>query len=166
MRLTIAALLLSGSLLLAGCGGGEKSSSSSSSSAATADPVDEKEWAGEVADVCRKGEKAAEKAAAEGQQKGLEQGELIAYVLDESVPIQKNLVEDLDAIEAPEDLQDDYDQFVDRLRDGLPLYEQLADAVRENKRNPELEAEFEQLVQDTRPFAVKHGLKACLADQN
>ena len=157
MRLSLAALLLSGSLLLAGCGGDDSSSSSSGG---------EREWAGEVADVCRQSEKAAAEAAAEGRQKGLEQGELIAYVLDESVPIQKDLVADLDAIEAPADLQDDYDQFVDRLRDGLPLYEQLADAVRENKRNPELEAEFEQLGQDTRPFAEEHDLKACLADQN
>jgi len=156
MRLSLA-LLLSGSLLIAGCG-----DDSSSSAGATT----EKEWAGEVTDVCRKSEDAAKKAAAEGQQKGLGQQELIAYVLDESIPIQKNLVEDLDAIEAPEDIQDDYDQFVSRLRKGLPLFEQLADAVRENKRDPELEAEFKQLGQDTRPFAEEHGLKACLADQS
>ena len=156
MRLSLA-LLLSGSLLIAGCG-----DDSSSSSGATT----EKEWAGEVTDVCRKSEDAARKAAAKGQQKGLGQQELIAYVLDESIPIQKNLVEDLDAIEAPEDIQDDYDQFVSRLREGLPLFEQLADAVRENKRDPELEAEFKELGQDTRPFAEEHGLKACLADQS
>jgi hypothetical protein len=154
MRLSLA-LLLSGSLLIAGCGGGDESSATT-----------EKEWAGEVTDVCRKSEDAARKAAAKGQQKGLGQQELIAYVLDESIPIQKNLVEDLDAIEAPEDIQDDYDQFVSRLREGLPLFEQLADAVRENKRDPELEAKFKQLGQDTRPFAEEHGLKACLADQS
>ena len=158
MRLSLA-LLVSGSLLIAGCGGGDDSSSSSGATT-------EKEWAGEVADVCRKSEAAAKKAATEGQQKGLGQQELIAYVLDESIPIQKNLVEDLDAIEAPEDIQDDYDQFVSRLREGLPLFEQLADAVRENKRDPELEAKFKQLGQDTRPFAEEHGLKACLADQS
>ena len=157
MRLSIA-LLLSGSLLIAGCGGGDDSSSSSGATT-------EKEWAGEVADVCRKSEDAAKQAAEEGQRKGLGQQELIAYVLDESVPIQKDLVEDLDGIEAPEDIQGDYDQFVGRLREGLPLFEQLADAVRENKRDPELEAEFKQLGQDTRPFAEEHGLKACLADQ-
>ena len=154
MRLSLA-LLLSGSLLIAGCGGGDESSATT-----------EKEWAGEVTDVCRKSEDAARKAAAKGQRKGLGQQELIAYVLDESVPIQKDLVEDLDAIEAPEDIQDDYDQFVGRLREGLPLFEQLADAVRENKRDPELEAKFKQLGQDTRPFAEEHGLKACLADQS
>ncbi len=153
MRLSLT-LLLSGSLLIAGCGGGDESSGTT-----------EKEWAGKVADVCRKSEDAARKAATEGQQKGLGQQELIAYVLDESVPIQKNLVDDLDAIEAPGDIQDDYDQFVGRLREGLPLFEQLADAVRENKRDPELEAEFKQLGQDTRPFAEEHGLKACLADR-
>ena len=112
MRLSLA-LLLSGSLLIVGCGGDDSATSSGATT--------EKEWAGKVTDVCRKSEDAARKAAAEGERKGLGQQELIAYVLDESVPIQKDRVEDLDAIEAPEGIQGDYDQFVGRLREGRPL---------------------------------------------
>src|ERR1044072_8050385 len=120
MRLSLA-LLLTGTLLIAGCGGGDDPGSSSKPSASAtkaASAASEKEWAAEVTNVCTKSQKAARKAAVEGQQKGLEQRALVAYVLDKSIPIQKDLVEDLDAIEAPADIQGDYDQLVSQTRAG------------------------------------------------
>ena len=87
-------------------------------------------------------------------------------MLEQSVPAQRDLVDDLDAIEAPEGIQEDYDEFVAKLRDGLPLFEKLARAVRENEQDPQLEGDLEQLGLQTRPFALEHGLRACLPDQS
>lgn len=162
MRLS-PALLISGCLLFSGCGGGDDAEPAAKG---TPDPAEEKAWAGKVTGVCRDAESAAKKTAADAQEQGLQGRELVAEVLEKSIPVQRGLIDDLDAIDAPEQIQGDYDQFVSTLRDGLPLYEKLAKAVRENDQDPQLEKDLKQLGEKTRPFAVEHGLDECLPDQS
>ena len=65
---------------------------------------------------------------------------------------------------APPELQEDFDRFVDRIRETLPLFERLADTTREGREDPELTTELAGVAADTRPFATEHGLNDCLTD--
>jgi len=89
-------------------------------------------------------------------------------VLDKSVPVQRRMVGQLAGVEAPEKISEDYNFFVERLRQSLPLFKQLADAVRDNdeQAGAVIQPQLEDLAADTRPFALKHGLRACLPDQS
>ena len=138
MRLSLL-ILIAGSLLIAGCGGGETSSSSTSTptatatASATAEATTEKEWASKVTAVCRQNQKQARKLVADVQGEGLTGRELAAEVLDRSVPLERRLVDKLGAVPAPDATQDDFDQFVGRLRDARPCSSSSATAIRKNE---------------------------------
>ena len=168
MRLTLL-LLISGSLLAAGCGGGDETSSSSTptpTATATAAGPSKEAWAAEVTSICKENQRESRKVIAEVQGEGLRGDELAVEVLDRSIPYQRRLVDELAAVQAPGEIAEDYDAFVERLRQALPLLRQLRDAVRKPKQYPALEQQFRDLAADTRPFALEHGLRECLPDQS
>ena len=172
MRLPLL-VLLAGSLLAAGCGGDDDSASSSkpnptstATPAKTADAATEKEWASKVTSVCKQSQKRSLALVAKLQRQGLQGQELAAETLDRSVPLLRRMLGDLESVPAPAAIQDDYDAWVKRLSDSVPLFEQLGDTVKENKADPELETKLKDLAADTRPFAIEHGLKACLPDKS
>jgi hypothetical protein len=82
------------------------------------------------------------------------------------LPLLRRLFGELEAVPAPEAIQDDYAAWVKRLRASLPLFEQIGESIRKNQADPDLEAEVKDLAADTRPFALEHHLKACLPDQS
>jgi hypothetical protein len=172
MRLPLL-VLVAGSLLTAGCGSeGDGDSASKSKPASTATPAktvgatSEKEWAAEVSAVCKDSQKQTAELARKVQGEGLQGQELAAETLERSLPLLRRLFGELEAVPAPEAIQDDYAAWVKRLRASLPLFEQIGESIRKNQADPELEAEVKDLAADTRPFALEHHLKACLPDQS
>ena len=150
-------LLMLGSLLIAtGCGGDDDSNGNAD--------VGEREWAAEVNSICRENRDRVGELVNEVRAEGLPRNEAAAEVLERSQEIQEELLDRMAAVDAPEDLQGDFDRFLDDLRDSLPLFEQLADAVRAGKNDPELNTELLQVAARTRPFATEHDLNNCLTD--
>ena len=87
-----------------------------------------------------------------------------ADVIERSIPVQEDLLGRLREVEVPGDVREDYTAFLDRIESSLPLFDDLAEAVRRNREDPELTTEFAQIAADTRPFANEHGLTECLPD--
>ena len=144
--------------LLAACGGDDKDEASGERT--------EQAWAAEVNAVCRDNQEATRGTADEVRETGLGQREATAEVLARSVPIERRLLARLGKVPAPAALERDYTRFLDRLGDTLPLLGQLATVVRENREDPELTTKLTKIAADTRPFATKHRLTACLPDAN
>jgi hypothetical protein len=150
-------LLLLGSLLIAtGCGGDDDSDGNADAS--------EREWAAEVNSICRENRDRVGELVNEVRAEGLTRNEAAAEVLERSRGMQEELLERMGAVGTPADLQGDFDRFLDELRDSLPLFERLADAVRAGRNDPELNTELLQVAARTRPFASEHGLHNCLTD--
>jgi hypothetical protein len=87
-----------------------------------------------------------------------------AEVLERSMPLQERLLDRMAAVQAPADLQGEFDRFVEGVRESLPLFQRLADTVRAEKNDPELNTELLEVAAETRPFATEHRLNNCLTD--
>jgi LPS sulfotransferase NodH len=150
-------LLLLGSLLIAtGCGGDDDSDGNADAS--------EREWAAEVNSICRENRDRVGELVNEVRAEGLTRNEAAAEVLERSQGTQEELLDRMAAVDTPEDLRGDFDRFINQIRDSLPLFERLADAVRAGKNDPELNTELLEVAARTRPFATEHDLNNCLAD--
>ena len=123
------------------------------------------DWAAQVNAICERNEKETQKIAAKAQDE-LEANDarLSAEIIERTVPLQKDLLAELGDVEPPEDIAEDYDAFLARIDDGVDLLPRLAESLRSGKEDPELAAKFEEIAQDTRPFAAEHGLDACVPD--
>ena len=126
--------------------------------------VREDEWAAEVNEICRENRDRSIAIATEVGREGLTGNEAAAEVLERAQPLQEELIEKVAGVPAPPELQEDFDRFVDRIRETLPLFERLADTTREGREDPELNMELAEVAADTRPFATEHGLTDCLTD--
>ena len=170
--------VLSVTLALAGCGGEESSKPSASSSGkptpsatptatatATAEGPSEKEWAADVTAICKRNKREVARIVSDVRAEGLSGNKGAKAVLLRSVPVQRRLLAKLDAVEAPAAISEDYNFFVERLKQAVPLFKSLALSLDNRKALAVLEPEFKEIAADTRPFAVEHGLKACLPDQ-
>jgi hypothetical protein len=73
---------------------------------------------------------------------------------------------DLRELDAPEDLQADWDAFLDQVNEAYDLFPQLADATREGDRAQlgELAQRFQEIARQTRPFAEDNDLTDCLPE--
>jgi hypothetical protein len=149
-------LLLCSVLIGAGCGGDDDSDGNRD--------VSERKWAAEVNSICRQNRDRVGELVNEVRAEGLSRNEAAAEVLDRSHGVQEELLDRMAAVDTPADLQGEFDRFLDDLRDSLPLFEQLAGAVRAGKNDPELNTELLQVAARTRPFATDHGLNNCLTD--
>ena len=134
--------------------------------ATTTEGPSEKEWRAKVIAVCKRNEGASRKIAEGAHAEGLRGRALLKAILRRSVPVQNRLLDRLEAIEAPAPISEDYNYFVQRLRQAVPLLEQLAASLGDREALAALRRNFEDATADTRPFATEHGLKACLPDQS
>jgi hypothetical protein len=149
-------LLLCSLLIGAGCGGDDDSNGDAD--------VSEREWAAKVNAICRENRDQVRELVVEVRAERLPRNEAAAEVLERSQEIQEELLDRMAAIDTPKDLRGDFDRFLDELRDSLPLFERLADNVRADRNDPELNTELLQVAGRTRPFATQHGLNNCLTD--
>lgn len=147
-RFLVALLLIAG---LGACGGGED--------------ADTGDWKKEVTAICEDTTAQVTDLAEEIAAEGAGQQAASAEVLERSVPLVEDQLDRLRDVEVPDDLSSDYEAFVDGVGEALPLFDDLADAVREGQQpDSRLTTEFARIAAETRPFATEHGLTACLAD--
>ncbi|MEA2167664.1 MAG: hypothetical protein QOF76_964 [Solirubrobacteraceae bacterium] len=87
----------------------------------------------------------------------------LARVLDKSRPLERQLLGKLRAVDVPPDVRTDYTGFVDRIADEAPLFGDLSAVLRSGKEDPVLTAKLKAIAADTKPFAAKYALAACLS---
>jgi hypothetical protein len=144
-------------LVLAGCG--------------SSGPSPE-EFTAEANRVCRDGEANVARIVEEEQARIEREGadvdpeQAAADVLERATEEYEPYMDRLRAIEAPEDLKDDWEAFLDRIEEAFDLFPRLAEATRtgDSAELTELTTRFTQIAGDTRPFAQRHGLDDCLPE--
>ena len=166
MRLLVL-LALCCSVCLVACGGDDEEAAPTGSGAAaeSASGGGSEDWTTEVNAVCKRSQAETKKLAARAQEDTQATDEkLTAEIIERSVPLQQELLDELGGVEPPEELAGEYDDFLARIGDGVELFPRLADSIRSGKEDQELAAEFEAIADDTRPFAQEHGLDACVPE--
>jgi hypothetical protein len=157
--------------LLAGCGGGDDEGGGDGDEGGGG--VTREEFVAEANRICREGEEKLSGITQDAQQKiqqaksQAEQQEVVADVLDQTVEEYRPVLEDLQAIEAPEELSEDWTKFLDGIQQAFDKFPELADATREGDREKleSLTSDFTRIASDTRPFAERNDLQDCLPDQ-
>jgi DNA-binding PadR family transcriptional regulator len=151
--------------LLAGCGGGDDGDSGGGPS--------REQFVADANAVCRDGEKKIQEISEQGRQE-LEQAssdaqrrDAVGDVLEQTAEEYRPYLDRLKGLEAPEDLADDWSNFVDGITEAFDLIPELADATRENDEQQlsQLARRFSAIAEDTRPFAEDTGLDDCLPDE-
>jgi chromosome segregation ATPase len=156
--------------LLAGCGGGDDDEGGNEGGGGG---VTREEFVAEANRICREGEEKLSDITQDAQQKiqqaesQAEQQEVVADVLDQTVEEYRPVLEDLQAVEAPEELSEDWTRFLDGIQQAFDKFPELADATREGDREKleSLTSDFTRIATDTRPFAERNDLQDCLPDQ-
>ena len=148
------------SVALVSCGGDDEEPATGSGSGSG-----DADWTDEVNAICRQNRDDTQRIAAEVQEDVGTGVKATAEIIDRSTDSSKALIGDLRDIEPPDDISEDYDAFLDRIEEGTDLYPELADSIRERKEDPELAKQFEELANQTRPFAQEHELTDCVPDQ-
>ncbi|HWM08015.1 MAG TPA: hypothetical protein VNO82_01685 [Solirubrobacteraceae bacterium] len=156
--------------LLAGCGGGDDDEGGNEGGGSG---VTREEFVAEANRICREGEEKLSGITQDAQQKiqqaksQAEQQEVVADVLDQTVEEYRPVLEDLQAVEAPEELSEDWTKFLEGIQQAFDKFPELADATREGDREKleSLTSDFTRIATDTRPFAERNDLQDCLPDQ-
>jgi hypothetical protein len=91
---------------------------------------------------------------------------LVKAVFERSFPATRRYLNQLGEVQAPEAISEDYNFFVERLKQSVPLIKALPQSLDNKRALAVLQAEFKDVAADTRPFAIEHDLKACLPDQS
>jgi sigma54-dependent transcription regulator len=139
-------------LVLAGCGGSGPS---------------EEEFAEEANRICREGEATVGRTVEQLQARtDADSQEITADVLERSAEEYEPYMDRLREVEAPDELEGEWAAFLRRIEEAFGLFPRLAEATRSGDREElsELTTRFAQIADDTRPFAQRHGLNACLPD--
>ena len=152
--------------LLAGCGGGDDGDSGGG------DGPSREEFVADANEICRDGEEKIQEITSQGQQE-LQQAssdkqrrDAVGDLLEQTAEEYRPYLDRLNDLEAPEDLADDWSNFVDGITEAFDLIPELADATRENDKQKlsELTRKFSAIAEETRPFAEGAGLDDCLPD--
>ena len=152
--------------LLAGCGGGDDGDSGGG------DGPSREEFVADANEICRDGEEKIQEITSQGQQE-LQQAssdkqrrDAVGDLLEQTAEEYRPYLDRLNDLEAPEDLADDWSNFVDGITEAFDLIPELADATRENDKQKlsELTRKFSAIAEETRPFAERAGLDDCLPD--
>jgi chromosome segregation ATPase len=162
-------LLLSlavGLAALAGCGGDDGDSGGD-------DAPTREEWVADANAICREGEQKIDEVSSDAQERiqgahsPEERQRAVADVLKETADEYRPYLDRLAELEAPADIQDEWERFVADVREAFDLIPELADATSDGDREKleELTSRFSRIATDTRPFAERAGLEDCLPEQ-
>jgi hypothetical protein len=169
MTRTLLALVL-GLAILAGCGGGDDNGGGGGGEA-----MSQEDFVAEANKICREGEEKINAKAQEVQEKIQQAGEnaeqqqkAVADVLEETAKEYDPYLERLKNLNPPQDLQADWDRFLNGINEAFDLIPDLAGATRDGDRDKlsELTTKFSQIAGDTRPFAQKYQLDDCLPENS
>jgi hypothetical protein len=147
--------------LLTACGDdGGPAKTAEAAPSATAQP----DWALKVNALCAANARDVQAVGAQVAKSGVtDTRAALARVLDKSRPLERQLLSKLRAVDVPPDVQTDYAGFVDRIADEAPLFGDLSAVLRSGKEDPALTAKLKAIAADTKPFAAKYALAACLS---
>ena len=108
-----------------------------------------------------KGQQELQQASSDKQRR-----DAVGDLLEQTAEEYRPYLDRLNDLEPPEDLADDWSNFVDGITEAFDLIPELADATRENdeQKLSELTRKFSDIAEDTRPFAERAGLDDCLPD--
>jgi hypothetical protein len=169
MTRTLLVLVL-GLAILAGCGGGDDGGDGGGGEA-----MSQEDFVAEANKICREGEEKINAKAQEVQQKIQDAGEnaeqqqkAVADVLEETAKEYDPYLERLKDLNPPQDLQADWERFLDGINEAFDLIPDLASATRDGDRDKlsDLTTKFSQIAGDTRPFAQKYKLDDCLPENS
>jgi hypothetical protein len=138
-------------LVLAGCGG-------------SSDPS-ERAFVDEANRICREGEAKVSEIVREAPRTG-DPEEVAADTLRRASEAYEPLLARLRDLDAPDDLRDDWSQFLDGIDEAFALFPRLAEATRTEDREEliALSERFDEIAGETRPFAEQHNLDDCLPE--
>jgi hypothetical protein len=141
-------LLLAGTLTASGCGGGEP------------ERLSKGEYVGKANAICKDNNRRINQL-----DKPTSRAEIPDFVR-QGERITDRLLPRLEALEPPEEDEADIDRFVARLRDGRALVKRLAAATESTNRAElqDIAVEAKSISADTRPFAKRYGLTACVGE--
>lgn len=160
------ATTLVGLVLLAGCG----SSDDQGTSDAGSETLSQEEFVEQANALCRENKAEAERIAADAianaQAEGSTPEEATAEVLERGADGAEQSVEELWELEPPEEVQEDFDEFLGQLERANELIPELARATRENDQESlmQLTTEFLEIAGPTRAFVQEQGITDCLPE--
>jgi len=170
MKRTLLALAL-GLALVAGCGGGGDDDDGGGGG----DALSQGEFVSQANKICREGEEKINAKAQEVQEKlqgagesAEDQQKAVADALEATAKEYDPYLERLGDLNPPDELQADWDKFLDGINNAFDLIPDLASATRNGDRDKlsDLTTKFSQIAGDTRPFAQKYELDDCLPDDS
>jgi hypothetical protein len=158
-------------MLVVGCGGDDDSGGGGGGG----DEMTQEEFVSEANKICREGSEKINAKSEEIQQKIQEAGadvekqqNALADVLEDTAKEYDPYLDRLHDLNPPEDIQDDWDKFLNGIDDAFDKIPQLADATRDGDRDKlqSLTDDFTKIAEDTRPFASKYKLSDCLPENS
>ena len=168
MKRTLLALAL-GLALVVGCGGDDDDGGGGG------DALSQGEFVSQANKICREGEEKINAKAQEVQEKlqgagesAEDQQKAVADALEETAKEYDPYLERLGDLNPPDELQADWDKFLDGINNAFDLIPDLASATRDGDRDKlsDLTTKFSQIAGDTRPFAEKYELSDCLPENS
>jgi chromosome segregation ATPase len=150
--------------LLAGCGGDDNGGGG--------DAPSKDDFVAEANKICREGEAKIGEVSEESKAKidqatsAEEAQRAVADVLEEGAEAYDPFLDRLRDLETPEELSADWEKFLEGVDSAFGLIPELADATRDGDREKleDLTKQFQDLADDTRPFAQTNGLDDCLPE--
>jgi SMC interacting uncharacterized protein involved in chromosome segregation len=164
-------ILTFGLAMLVGCGGDDDGGGGGGGG----DEMTQEEFVSEANKICREGSEKVNAKAQEIQKKIQEAGadveaqqKAVADVLEETAQEYDPYLDRLGDLNPPEDIQDEWDKFMDGINKAFDLIPDLADATRDGDRDKleSLTTDFTKIAEDTRPFASKYKLDDCLPENS
>jgi uncharacterized phage infection (PIP) family protein YhgE len=168
-------ILTFGLAMLVGCGGDDDSGGGGGGGGGGGDEMSQEEFVSEANKICREGSEKVNAKASEIQEKIQNAGadieaqqKAVAEVLEDTAKEYDPYLERLDELDPPENIDDDWDKFLDGINKAFDLIPELADATRDGDRDKlqDLTDDFTKIAEDTRPFASKYKLDDCLPENS
>jgi hypothetical protein len=166
-------ILTFGLAMLVGCGGDDDDGGGGGGGGG-GDEMSQEEFVSEANKICREGSEKVNAKAEEIQQKIQDAGadveaqqKAVAEVLEDTAKEYDPYLDRLGDLNPPENIQGDWDKFLDGINKAFDLIPELADATRDGDRDKlqDLTGDFTKIAEDTRPFASKYKLDDCQPDQ-
>jgi hypothetical protein len=164
-RLLVAVVV--GVAALTGCGGGDDGGGGSG------DAPSREQFVADANAICREGEQKVDAATGRGEEELRQAGSdeerrrVVGDLLESTAEEYSPYLDRLRDLQPPDDLAEEWSDFVARISEAFDLIPELADATRENDEQQlsELTTEFTEIAGQTRPFAERTGLDDCLPDE-
>jgi hypothetical protein len=158
-------ILTFGLAMLVGCGGDDDSGGNGNGGGGGGDEMTQEEFVTEANKICREGSEKVNAKAQEIQEKIQDAGsdieaqqKAVADVLEDTAKEYDPYLDQLGDLNPPENVQADWDKFLDGINKAFDLIPELADATRDGDRDKlqDLTDDFTKIAGDTRPFACKY----------